>query len=126
MSKSPIGRPFDEIVQTRALREPAYADGLLQEAVQAMLAGDLDVARSLIRDVIKGSIGYAELSKRTGTPEKSLVRMFGPKGNPTVANLFGVLAQLQRHSGVTIQVEVVPAPKQRLAKPRSVPTRRVA
>ena len=126
MSKSPIGRPFDEIVQTRALREPAYADGLLQEAVQAMLAGDLDVARSLIRDVIKGSIGYAELSKRTGTPEKSLVRMFGPKGNPTVANLFGVLAQLQRHSGVTIQVEVVPSRKQRLAKPRSVPNRRAA
>ena len=91
-----------------------------------MLAGDLDVARSLIRDVIKGSIGYVELSKRTGTPEKSLVRMFGPKGNPTVANLFGVLAQLQRHSGVTIQVEVVPSRKQRVAKPRSVPTRRAA
>jgi hypothetical protein len=55
VSKSPIGWPFDEIVQTRAQREPAYADGLLQEAVQAMLAGDLDVARSPIRDVIQGS-----------------------------------------------------------------------
>jgi hypothetical protein len=55
VSKSPIGRPFDEIVQSRARREPAYADGSLREAVQAMLAGDLDVARRPIRDVIKAS-----------------------------------------------------------------------
>jgi hypothetical protein len=76
MSNAPVGRSFDEMVQARVGREAAFAEALLQMAVQEMLAGDLDVARSLIRDVIKGSIGYAELSRRTGTPEKSLVRMF--------------------------------------------------
>ena len=88
MSNAPVGRSFDEMVQARVGREAAFAEALLQMAVQEMLAGDLDVARSLIRDVIKGSIGYAELSRRTGTPEKSLVRMFGPNGNPTAANIF--------------------------------------
>ena len=126
MSNAPRGRSFDEVVQARIDREEAFADALLEEAVQEMLAGELDVARSLIRDVIKGSMGYAELSRRTGTPEKSLVRMFGPNGNPTAANIFSVLAQLQRHSGVSLQVRSVRVPRKRSAKAGSASARRVA
>jgi DNA-binding phage protein len=126
MSNAPRGRSFDEVVQARVGREEAFADALLQEAVQEMLAGELDVARSLMRDVIKGSMGYAELSRRTGTPEKSLVRMFGPNGNPTAANIFSVLAQLQRHSGVSLQVRSVRLPRKRSAKVGSASARRVA
>jgi DNA-binding phage protein len=126
MSNAPIGRSFDEVVQARVRQEPEFGEVLLQEAVQMMLAGELDVARSLIRDVIKGSIGYAELSRCTGTPEKSLVRMFGPNGNPTAANMFSVLAQLQRHSGVSLQVQAVPIARKRSGKPRSTSARRAA
>src|SRR5882672_9996060 len=108
MSNAPVGRSFDEMVQSRVGREAAFAEALLQMAVQEMLAGDLDVARSLIRDVIKGSIGHAELSRRTGTPEKSLVRMFGPSGNPTAANISNVFVHLQRHGRVQLQVRSVP------------------
>jgi DNA-binding phage protein len=61
-----------------------------------MLSGELNAARNLVRNVIKGSIGYAELSRRTGTPEKSLTRMFGPNGNPTAANISNVFFHLQR------------------------------
>lgn len=35
---------------------------------------------------------------------KSLHRMFGPKGNPTAANLFNIIACLQEHEGVRLQV----------------------
>lgn len=126
MSKAPVGRSFDETVQARVGREAAFAEALLQMAVQEMLAGDLDIARSLVRDVIKGSIGYAELSRRTGTPEKSLVRMFGPSGNPTPANIFSVLAQLQRASGVSLQVKSVRAQRKPSLKPRSGSARRAA
>lgn len=126
MSNAPVGRSFDEMVQARVGRETAFAEALLQMAVQEMLAGDLDVARSLIRDVIKGSIGYAELSRRTGTPEKSLVRMFGPSGNPTAANIFSVLAQLQRASGVSLQVKSVRAHRKPSIKPRFGSARRAA
>lgn len=126
MSNAPVGRSFDEMVQARVGREAAFAEALLQMAVQGMLAGDLDVARSLIRDVIKGSIGYAELSRRTGTPEKSLVRMFGPSGNPTAANIFSVLAQLQRASGVSLQVKSVRAQGKPSIKTRSGTARRAA
>lgn len=86
-----------------------------------MLDGELGVARNLVRDVIKGSIGYAELSRRTGTPEKSLIRMFGRNGNPTAANLSRIFEHLQRYEGVTLQVRSVPASKtatRRTSSPR--------
>ena len=111
MSKKLLGRSIGEITQARVKRDREFARALLQEAVQALLSDDVPSPRSLIRDVIKGSIGYATLSRRTGTPEKSLVRMFGTNGNPTAANLFAVLTHLQHHSGVTFQVEAVRAPE---------------
>jgi DNA-binding phage protein len=97
-------------------RDPEFARALLQEAVQALLADDVTAVRGLIRDVIKGSIGYAELSHCTGTAEKSLVRMFGASGNPTAANLFAVLTDLQQYSGVSFQVAAARCPMRK--KPR--------
>ena len=125
MNKSSIGRSFNAIVQERAGREPPFAGALLEEAVQCMLTGELAIARSLIRDVIKGSIGYPELSRRTGTPEKSLVRMFGPNGNPTAANMASVLLQLQHHGRVRLQVRSEPALGSRPVKTRRATAQRV-
>ena len=116
MSKSPIGRSFSEIVQERAGRDSAFAAALLEEAVECLLAGDLPTARSLIRDVIKGSMGYGELSRCTGTPEKSLVRMFGPTGNPTAANMASVLHELQRYGRVRLRVQAEPVAGRRARK----------
>ena len=47
MTNTRGGRSFDEVVQARVGREEGFADALLQEAVQEMLADELDVARSL-------------------------------------------------------------------------------
>jgi len=33
-----------------------------------------------------------------------LHKMFGPKGNPTAMNLFNIIACLQEHEGVRLQV----------------------
>ena len=125
MSKAPLTKPFDEVVQVRVGREPAFAASLLEEAAQCMLNGELAVSRNLLRNVIKGSIGYAELSRRTGTPEKSLVRMFGPNGN-AAANISSVFVHLQRHGGVNLQVRSVPAARKKPVKRPSATPRRVA
>lgn len=122
---SALTRRFADVVQDLVRRRPAFGGALLEGAAQCMLDGELGVARKLVRDVIKGSIGYAELSRRTGTPEKSLVRMFGPGGNPTAANLSRIFAHLQRHEGVTLQVRSVPAPSKTPTK-RTSSSRRAA
>jgi hypothetical protein len=38
------------------------------------------------------------------SPEAPLHQMFGPKGNPTATNLFNIIACLQEHEGVRLQV----------------------
>ena len=40
---------------------------------------------------------------------KSLIRMFGPRGNPQAKNLFSVLGYLQRQAGLELHVTTGPA-----------------
>ena len=40
----------------------------------------------------------------TGAPAKSLIRMFGPRGNPQAKNLFAVIGYLQKKAGLHLRV----------------------
>jgi DNA-binding phage protein len=102
-----LTRSFRDTVQTRATRDPAFRQALFQEAAQVLLAGDLVGGRSALRDYINATIGFDSLAKATNTPAKSLMRMFGPKGNPTAANLFAVINALQERTGVHLEVRAV-------------------
>jgi hypothetical protein len=97
-------RDSKEIVQGRARRDPAFRQALLQEAVATMLEGDLATGKAVLRDYINATIGFEELGRATGTPPKSLMRMFGPRGNPQANNLFAVLGHLQKHGGFHFEV----------------------
>jgi hypothetical protein len=78
---------------------------LVQEAVQTMLDRDVATAKSVLRDYINATIGFERLSLATQTPAKSLMRMFGRRGNnPTAANRLGVISVLQKQTGVNLEV----------------------
>ena len=51
-------------------------------------------------DYIKATVGFEKLDEATGTQPKSLMRMFGPRGNPQARNLFGIISYLQKQAGV--------------------------
>jgi DNA-binding phage protein len=95
---------FRDHVKARIEADPDFRAALLQEAVQTLIEGDIGTARTVLRDFINATIGFAALAKATGIPPKSLMRMFGPKGNPTAANLFGVIRVLQKKTGVHLEV----------------------
>jgi DNA-binding phage protein len=46
-------------------------------------------------------------ARETGIPAKSLMRMFGPRGNPRADNLFAVINRLQKASGIRLGVAAV-------------------
>ena len=101
-----LTRDFKETVQARARSDPGFREALLEEAVEAMLSGDVDVGKAVLRDYINATIGFDELSGRTRKPAKSLMRMFGPTGNPQARNLFEVIGHIQRHEGVQLRVRI--------------------
>ena len=100
----PLTRSFRETVQARARRVPAFREALLTEGLEALLSGDLETGKAVIRDYINATVGFDDLAKATGTPSKSLMRMFGPSGNPNARSLLSVIGQLQRRSGIRLQV----------------------
>ncbi len=102
----PASAPFAPSFTGRLRRDPALARAVLVEAVQALLDNELSVARALLRDAIKASIGYGALSKRVGVTAPSLARMFGANGNPTASNLFAVIAALQRDGSARLEVRL--------------------
>ena len=101
-----LTRSFNETVWARAARDPAFRAALFDEAITGLLAGDSDTAKAALRAYINATIGFAALAKATGTPPKSLMRMFGPQGNPTAANLFAAIKALQKKTGVRLKVRV--------------------
>jgi DNA-binding phage protein len=103
----PLTKDFRQTVRARAARDTPFRRALFQEAVQALLQGDIDAGRAAMRDYINATIGFEKLSTVLGRPQKSLMRMFGPSGNPTAENLFGVIGALQSETGVHLKVRVV-------------------
>jgi hypothetical protein len=51
-----------------------------------------------------GSAVCAPAREATGAPPKSLIRMFGRRGNPQAKNLFNVIGYLQKRAGLQLHV----------------------
>ena len=73
----------------------------------------MSVGKSFIRNQINATIGFPALSKRLGIPKESLMRMFSPKGNPSLTNLNAVIHALLAEEGAKrakhLNVELVTA-----------------
>ncbi len=104
----PLTADVRDTVKARAESDPAFRAGLYQEAVQAILDGEFGTAKILLRDFIDATVGFAQLGRRIGLPEKSLMRMFGPSGNPRAENLVAVVVGLKDECHLSLTVHVVP------------------
>lgn len=102
----PLTRGFKETIQARVQRDPAFRRELLREGLQCMLSGDVETAKMVLRDYINATVGFNELGDVTQHSPKSLMRMFGPQGNPNARNLFAIVAYLLKREGVHVALRV--------------------
>jgi DNA-binding phage protein len=103
-----LTKSFKALVQSRVARDTAFAAALRHESVDTTLAGDVDTGKAALRDIIKATIGFQKLGEATGYQPKSLIRMFGPRGNPQARNLFNVIGYLQQQADVQFHVQSAP------------------
>ena len=99
-----LTREFKDTVLRRAQEDPAFREGLLTEALDCFLAGELDVGKLLLRDYVNATIGFRELARRMDKKDTSIKRMLGPSGNPSTQNLFTMTRLLQQQEGVRLKV----------------------
>ena len=100
----PLTRDFKETIQARIESDPVFREELLKEGIECLLSGDVDTGKAVLRDYINGTIGFQSLGGLTEKSPKSLMRMFGPKGNPQARNLFRIIGFLQKQGGVRLTV----------------------
>ena len=103
----PLTRDFRVTIRERLARDPGFREALLEEGVQRLLAGEVDVGKSILRDYVNATIGFQELGGLTAKSPKSLMRMLGPKGNPQARNLFEIISCLQEREGLNLKVQAV-------------------
>ena len=102
-----LTKDFKETVKTRIAKDPAFREELLKEGIECLLSGDMDTGKAILRDYINATIGFDALGTITAKSPKSLMRMFGPKGNPQARNIFEIIAHLQNQEGVHFKVHSV-------------------
>lgn len=104
-----LTRSFRNLVQRHVADDPAFGEALLREGIDTMLTGDVDTGKTILRDYIQATIGFEKLGEVTGSPPKSLIRMFSPRGNPQARNLFNVIGYLQKRPGLQLRVTAGPS-----------------
>ena len=102
-----LTRNFKETIQARIKRDPAFREEVLKEGVECLLTGDVDTGKAVLRDYINATLGFQELGASTAKSPKSLMRMFGPNGNPQARNLFEIIGYLQKREGLHLRIHTV-------------------
>lgn len=57
-------KKFKDLVQSQVKADEKFAQALLREGVDAVLSGDVETGKSLLRDAIKATVGFEQLAKR--------------------------------------------------------------
>ena len=99
-----LTKDFNETLREQIQASAGFRRALLKEALSCMLAGEVEVGKSLLRKYINATVGFIKLGKDLGRSPKTLMRMFSAKGNPQAKNLFEIVAYLQKVEGTVLRV----------------------
>ena len=91
-------------IRARMKRDPALGREVLKEAIAVLIAGEVDVGKTLLRNYVIARLGFDELGRLTGKAPQSLMRMLSRTGNPQARNLFAVLGHLQKRGEFHLEV----------------------
>ena len=103
-----LTRSFRDTIKEQ-LADREFRREFLCEAVSNMVAGDLETAKSILREYINGTLGFIALGQALSKSPKSLMRMLSPEGNPQARNLFEMIAYLQKVEGTVLEVHAISA-----------------
>lgn len=85
--------------------DPTYRDLMIAEAGSAFLEGEFEVARGLLRTVVRGAFGYDSVAAAASLPRARLVRALRRSEPASAATVRVVLTAVSRLAGIRLQVE---------------------
>lgn len=103
----PLSRSFRGTVMARAKKDPVFRTELISEATAAFLDGDVTTGKSLLRDYLNATESLPHIAHSLNKDDKSLRRMLGPKGNPTLNNFIELLHACQQQEHIRFELKAV-------------------
>jgi hypothetical protein len=103
-----LTRSFKDLGQTRIAREPSFGEALLREGIDALLTGDVNTGKAILRDYIQRSASrsWARRSGRNGREHDSDAWNSRQSAG---TEFVWVIGHLQKQAGVEFSVETVQA-----------------
>ena len=114
----PLTRDFKATIRDRAQTDSKFRSALLVEAAQALVDGEPDVTKAVLRDYINATVGFEHLSRQVRIPKKSIMRMLSKSGNPSTTNITLILSYLSEQEGLHLKVSRLKAKALEGADPR--------
>jgi len=99
-----LTREYKTTVMERIAKDPEFAAALYAEAISSLVEGDKKMVLSILRDLVHARISFSKLAGQTGLDEKSLHRMLGANGNPTMDNLVHLMHIIERSLGIDVDI----------------------
>ena len=100
----PLSREFKELVVTRAEKDPDFRKGLIVEAINMILSGEITEGRLMLRDYINATGAMEDICKRLKKQKPAISRMLGPSGNPTLESIVPVIKACAEREKITPRV----------------------
>jgi DNA-binding phage protein len=101
-----LTKQFKTTIMARAIKDKKFCQAMLSEAVNALLEGEVELGKAMLRDYINAAITFEVLSESMDKNPKSLMRMLSPEGNPTTRSLFMIFHTIQKLKKVHFKVAV--------------------
>lgn len=99
-----LTRDFRDTVMARVKRDPVFRGELIIEATNVLLEGDVETGKGLLRDYLNATESLAAVADEVNIHEKSIRRMLGPKGNPTLKNFISILKACTRMEQLKLEI----------------------
>jgi hypothetical protein len=87
----PLSREFKNLVVARANSDPDFRKGLIIEAINMILSGEIKAGKIMLRDYINATGAMDDICEQLNKHKSSISRMLGPSGNPTLESIVPVI-----------------------------------
>lgn len=102
-----LTRVFRDTVKKRAKQDPEFRVRLITEALNSILEGDMGTGKSLLRDYLNATDALADIAMKMNKNDKSIRRMVGPAGNPTMKNFINLINACTENEHIQLRADVV-------------------
>lgn len=102
-------RRLSDTIARELQTEPAFRQAFLAEAINCMIAGDIEGFKLMLVEFIHGTVGFSGLAQAVSQTPDALLAMMAPEGVLPLGISFDIVAHLQKLEGTEFRVENVKA-----------------